>query len=85
LSLCRELDLVHVVDPFVTTPDPAQPVYWRLHGPAGPRYSYSDAQLQQLREMLRAVHSAAPRYVMFNNMPRVADARRFAQLVAESK
>jgi uncharacterized protein YecE (DUF72 family) len=70
------------VDPFVTPPDPEQPVYWRLHGPAGPRSSYSDAHLQQLRDMLRRVTNAAPRYVMFNNIPRVGDARRFAQLAA---
>jgi|SoiMethySBSTD1v2_1073268.scaffolds.fasta_scaffold29306_4 uncharacterized protein YecE (DUF72 family) len=84
LSLCQELDLVHVVDPFVTPPDPGQPVYWRLHGPAGPRSSYSDEQLQQLREMLGAVTNAAPRYVMFNNLPRVGDAKRFAQLIADN-
>ena len=84
LSLCRDLDLVHVVDPFVTAPDPAQPVYWRLHGTAGPRSSYTSAQLQQLGEMLRAVDHAAPQYVMFNNMPRIGDAKRFAQLLAGS-
>ena len=82
LSLCRELDLVHVVDPFVTAPDPAQPVYWRLHGAGGPRSSYSQAQLQQLAEMLSSVAHPGPRYVMFNNMPRVGDAKRFAQLIA---
>jgi uncharacterized protein YecE (DUF72 family) len=82
LSLCRELDVVHVVDPFVTAPDPAQPVYWRLHGMAGPRSSYSDAHLRQLLEMLNAVNNPAPQYVMFNNLPRVGDAKRFAQLVA---
>ena len=85
LSLCRELDLVHVVDPFVTVPDPAQPVYWRLHGATGPRSSYGHAQLQHLGEMLRAVNNPAPQYVMFNNLPRVGDAKRFAQLVAGNK
>jgi uncharacterized protein YecE (DUF72 family) len=82
LSLCRDLDLVHVVDPFVTAPDPTQPVYWRLHGPAGPRSSYSDAQLNQLAAMLSAVSHPSPRYVMFNNLPRVGDAKRFAEVVA---
>jgi uncharacterized protein YecE (DUF72 family) len=82
LSLCRELDLVHVVDPFVTPPDPTQPVYWRLHGPAGPRSSYSDAQLQQLAGMLDSTDCPAPPYVMFNNIPRLGDAKRFARLVA---
>lgn len=85
LSLCRELDLVHVIDPFVTAPDPAQPVYWRLHGIAGPRSSYSDAQLQQLGEMLSAVNNPAPPYVMFNNLPRIGDARRFAKLISVSE
>jgi uncharacterized protein YecE (DUF72 family) len=84
LSLCRDLDLVHVVDPLVTPPDPAQPVYWRLHGPAGPRSSYSQGQLQQLADILLAVTSPSPPYVMFNNLPRIGDAKRFVQLVARS-
>ena len=84
LALCRELELVYVVDPFVTLPDVAQPVYWRLHGPAGARSSYSDAHLQRLAEMLRACTGATPRYVMFNNLPRVSDAKRFAQLIGAS-
>ena len=62
---------------------PAQPVYWRLHGPAGPRSSYSDAQLQQLREMLERARNPAPRYVMFNNIPRVGDATRFVRVAAD--
>ena len=82
LSLCRDLGLVHVVDPFVTAPDPQQPVYWRLHGPAGPRSSYSEEHLQQLHDMLRRVRDKTPPYVMFNNMPRVGDAKAFAHLAA---
>lgn len=81
LSLCKDLDLVHVVDPFVTAPDPAEPVYWRLHGTAGPRSSYTDAELRRLGDMLRHADHPAPQYVMFNNLPRAGDARRFARLV----
>jgi uncharacterized protein YecE (DUF72 family) len=81
LSLCRDLDLVHVVDPFVTAPDPEQTVYWRLHGIAGPRSSYGDAELQHLGKMLSASTNPAPHYVMFNNLPRVGDAKRFSKLV----
>ena len=81
LSLCRELDLVHVVDPFVTDPEPGHPVYWRLHGIGGPRHTYTDDQLLRLRDSLARVHADAPAYVMFNNMPRVGDAKRFARLV----
>ena len=46
VALCRELDLVHVVDPFVTPPDPDMPVYWRLHGITGARHSYTEAELR---------------------------------------
>jgi uncharacterized protein YecE (DUF72 family) len=81
LSLCRELNLVHVVDPFVTPPEPAHPVYWRLHGTSGPRHVYSDTELRQLSAMLRDVNLGDPAYVMFNNLPRVADARRFLRLL----
>jgi len=80
-ALCRDLDLVYVVDPFVTVPVARHPVYWRLHGIGGARYSYDDAELQRLREMLIDARPGAPAYVMFNNLPRIADARRFSQLL----
>jgi uncharacterized protein YecE (DUF72 family) len=82
LALCRDLDLVHVVDPFVTAPDPGHEVYWRLHGPGGSaRASYDDDALQRLRGMLSHAGTAGPAYVMFNNLPRVGDARRFSRLM----
>jgi uncharacterized protein YecE (DUF72 family) len=83
LALCRDLELVHVVDPFVTEPEPDHPVYWRLHGISGPRHSYSDSELQQLAEFLRRVAARSPAYVMFNNLPRVGDAKRFVQLIRD--
>jgi uncharacterized protein YecE (DUF72 family) len=85
LSLCRDLGLGHVIDPLVTTPDPAQPVYWRLHGPAGPRSSYTPAHLRQLVGILGTVNNSGPHYVMFNNLPRIGDAKRFITLVAEAR
>jgi uncharacterized protein YecE (DUF72 family) len=81
LTLCRELGLVHVVDPFVTAPEPGHPVYWRLHGIGGPRHSYSDDELSRLRRMLDDVAPSEPAYVLFNNMPRVGDAKRFCLLL----
>ena len=84
LALCRDLDLVHVVDPFVTEPEPAHPVYWRLHGISGPRHSYTDHQLQQLVERLRGVAAPPPAYVMFNNLPRVGDAKRLLRRLPRS-
>ncbi|HUQ75797.1 MAG TPA: DUF72 domain-containing protein [Burkholderiales bacterium] len=77
LALCRDLNLVHVVDPFVTPPEPRHPVYWRLHGIGGARHSYSAAELRQLKKMLVAAAPRGPAYVLFNNLPRVGDAKRF--------
>jgi uncharacterized protein YecE (DUF72 family) len=81
LSLCRDLDLVHVVDPFVTQPEVGHPVYWRLHGIGGARHSYTDAELKQLHKMLLDVELSEPAYVLFNNLPRVGDAKRFCQII----
>jgi uncharacterized protein YecE (DUF72 family) len=81
LALCHDLRLVHVVDPFVTEPERDSPVYWRLHGISTPRHSYSDAELRQLHAMLTRMEHDAPAYVMFNNLPRVANAKRFLRLL----
>jgi uncharacterized protein YecE (DUF72 family) len=81
LSLCDDLGLVHVVDPFVTRPEPGRAVYWRLHGIGGARHSYTDEQLLALLRMLLDVAPTEPAYVMFNNLPRIADAKRFQLLV----
>ena len=81
VALCRDLQLVHVVDPFVTAPEPANPVYYRMHGISGPRHSYSGAELRQLRAILARTENDAPAYVMFNNLPRVANAKAFQRLM----
>jgi uncharacterized protein YecE (DUF72 family) len=81
LSLCHDLGLVHVIDPFVVPPEPGRPVYWRLHGIGGARHSYTDEQLRALHRMLLDVAPREPAYVMFNNLPRLADAKRFKLLL----
>ena len=78
-ALCDELGLVHVVDPFVTPPAPADVVYWRLHGAGAPRHAHDDAQLRDLHAMVGRC-TRGPAYVMFNHLPRVADAERFIEL-----
>ena len=77
-DLCRELGLVHVVDPFVTEPAPEHDgaAYFRLHGVTGARHVYSDDELRRLRAM-----TPPSAYVMFNNIPRVGDAKRFLRLM----
>lgn len=81
VALCRELGLVHVVDPFVTPPGAGEPAYWRLHGPGAARHSYTDGHLRDLLVMARQA-GPGPAYVMFNNLPRAGDATRFLELAA---
>lgn len=77
-DLCQELDLVHVVDPFVDAPQPSLGgAYFRLHGITGTRHVYTDDELRRLVEM-----TPATAHVMFNNIPRVGDAKRFVKLLA---
>jgi len=85
LALCRDLDLVYVVDPFVTAPRTGHAVYWRLHGLGGARHAYSDEELRDLHALLVRSQPAGPAYIMFNNLPRVGDAQRFASLVEASR
>jgi uncharacterized protein YecE (DUF72 family) len=82
-ALADELGLVHVVDPFVTAPDPARAVYFRLHGIGNASHSYSDEELRRLVAMVK--DAIEPAYVMFNNMPRVRDALRFMALLRTSR
>jgi uncharacterized protein YecE (DUF72 family) len=76
-SLCEELDLIHVVDPFfnrTTTPDD---VYFRLHGRTGFRYTYEDFELEEILSMLP---SDARSYIFFNNVRMIEDAVRCRKL-----
>jgi uncharacterized protein YecE (DUF72 family) len=73
-ELCDELDLVHVVDPFVSESVTPEQIYFRLHGIGGSRHVYTDAELARVAALVRGRDEA---YVMFNNLPRVGDAARF--------
>ena len=75
-TLCRDLRLIHVVDPFVAATVTPEQTYFRLHGTTGARHVYTDAELERLADMLPA-GQGTPAYVLFNNLPRVEDARRF--------
>jgi uncharacterized protein YecE (DUF72 family) len=79
-TLCRDLGLVHVIDPFVTEPAPGHDVYWRLHGIGNARHSYTDVELARLRRMLIEAEPPGTALVLFNNLPRIGDAKRFARL-----
>ena len=81
-GLCRELDLTHVVDPFVSPTATPERTYLRLHGTTGARHVYTDDELDWLASQLP--EECGRPYVLFNNLPRVPDARRFRRLVART-
>ena len=84
LALCRDLDLVRVVDPFVSPAEQGHSVYWRLHGPGSPRAAYDHAALNRLHRMLLSAGSREAAYVLFNNLPRLDDAKRFAAICGKT-
>jgi uncharacterized protein YecE (DUF72 family) len=81
-GLCEELQLVHVVDPFVSQTVTPERIYFRLHGVGGSRHVYTDAELAHVASLVREADGA---YVMFNNLPRVGDAQRFEALLERNE
>ena len=79
LDLCRDLGLIHAVDPFIRPSLTPELTYWRLHGNKSHYASYSDEELEQIR---RWIPEGRECYVMFNNIPRVGDVKRFRALLA---
>lgn len=77
-ALCKQLDLWHVVDPFVSQTVTPTRCYFRLHGRKGWRYQYEDAELEELLALLPAQKLS---YVFFNNVHMIEDAQRFQSLV----
>jgi uncharacterized protein YecE (DUF72 family) len=75
IDVCRELDLVHTVDPFLRDSVTSDIEYWRLHGIGSHYRSYTDEELRSLASRIR--QDARDTFVMFNNIPRVDDAKRF--------
>lgn len=75
--LCRQLDLVHGVDPFTQLPVAGPFRYFRLHGRTGYRYRYTSEDLRELANLCRKRQRT---YVLFNNAWMWDDARRFARL-----
>jgi uncharacterized protein YecE (DUF72 family) len=76
--LCRELELIHCVDPFQRQPAYGTPAYFRLHGRTGYRYQYTDEDLRQLDDWCRRHPSV---YCLFNNVTMWEDALRFQQMI----
>jgi uncharacterized protein YecE (DUF72 family) len=79
-QLCRELNLIHAVDPFVKRSETPATPYYRLHGRTGFRYKYEEEELTELAALLSEDH---PAYVFFNNRYMADDAAVFKELVIQ--
>ena len=76
-DLCRQLGLIHCVDPSVRMPLYGQPWYLRLHGVPRYRHRYSEEELIQLKSLIQDKES----YVLFNNINMYHDALAFDRLL----
>lgn len=79
-DLCRELDLVHGVDPFQTRQLCGGIRYFRLHGKGGYRHRYTDPDLAWLKDQ---IDPDVITYLMFNNVSMVQDAQRLKRFIYE--
>ena len=81
-SLCTNLALRHVVDPFLSKTVTPETPYFRLHGRDGWRYKYETSELEELAAMVPRKKFG---YVFFNNSAMTEDAFRFSELVSDKK
>ncbi len=75
-SICREIGLIHCVDPLERLPLCGDLRYFRLHGGPNYRHKYSDEELCRLRNLV-----GDNAYVLFNNIEMFDDALRFKNLL----
>lgn len=80
-TLCKRLDVIHCVDQFQRRPVWGEPAYFRLHGKGGYHYAYSDAELKELRALVKPFKES---YVLFNNTVMFDDARRFLAMACNA-
>jgi uncharacterized protein YecE (DUF72 family) len=74
-GICKELDLVHCVDPFKNKPLFGKINYFRLHGITSYNYHYTKDDLKTLKEIID--RDSKTTYVMFNNIYMFDDALNF--------
>lgn len=76
--ICKELDLVHVVDPFCGNSTYGKISYHRLHGKGGYRYKYTEDDFRRLKDFAEGKRES---YFMFNNVYMLEDALAFKELI----
>ncbi len=82
-GVCKDLDLVHCVDPFKMKPLFGRIRYFRLHGLTGYNYKYSESDLKNLLDLVKEKNLKT--YVMFNNIYMFEDALRFKKIILNTK
>lgn len=80
-ELCRELDLIHCVNPLRQSPVVGGTAYFRLHGVGGYRHRHNEDELRRLLELCAGFDEA---YCLFNNMTMFEDAARFKALASNA-
>ncbi len=81
-ALCKDLDLVHVVDPLKAVPQSGGIRYFRLHGVTGYRYLHTDQDLERIAAQCTADPSS---YFLFNNLFMGEDALRLQRLLGQAE
>lgn len=76
-KICKELNIIHCVDPFKEEPLEGEIFYFRLQGRKGYNYQYSDRDLEELKEKVKL----KPAYVLFNNVYMWNDGLRFKRIL----
>jgi len=74
LPLCKELGLVHAVDPFLSQTVTPGFIYFRLHGGKGFKHIFTS---EELLNITRLIPADTQSYVMFNNINMLEDAGKF--------
>jgi uncharacterized protein YecE (DUF72 family) len=75
---CSELNLQHVVDPFINTCVTQGLKYYRLHGRGRKNQRY---KLTELMELRKSIFPDETTYVLFNNVYMLEDAQEFLKII----
>ncbi len=80
-SLCEELSLIHVVDPFQRKSVAGNINYFRLHGIGGARYRFKEEDF----EFLLSSTTKEKNYIIFNNIQSYEDSMNFKKWLQEKR
>lgn len=81
-EICKNLDIVHVVDPFRSKSVYGRLQYWRLHGIGSYKYKFENKDFRFLCERIEEEKSDKI-YIMFNNVHMEKDALEFKEFLGK--